>query len=129
MTAAAKVYRVSAERLRQFLASQNLAERQARRWVMGDTRPRRMPVMTGGAIKTLTIDGYNQARLVGEHHYAVGEFVRTNDVELIRPFHGRSVRTSAGVEYALETDPNALHRLAAMDLPVFHEIYEIVSLS
>ena len=87
-----------------------------------------MPVMTSGAFKTLTIDGYPQARLVGEHLNAVREFVRTSDVEQLRPFEGRSVRTSAGVEYPLETDPNALHRLAAMDMPAFHEIYEIVSL-
>jgi hypothetical protein len=127
MTAAARLHRVSGERLRQFIASQNLANRQRRRWVMHDPRPRTVPVITGGTVKTLTVDGYSQARLVGEHHQAVGEFVRTNDIELIRPFEGRSVRTPAGVRYQLETNPNALHRIAAMDMPPFHEIYEITS--
>ena len=83
--------------------------------------------MTGGQIKTLTIGGFAQAQLVGEHHHAAGQFVRTNDIELLKPFEGRSVRTTAGVEYQLETDPNELHRIAGMDMPVFHEIYDIVS--
>jgi hypothetical protein len=32
-----------------------------------------------------------------------------------------------GKSHPLETDPNALHRIAAMDTPPFHEIYEITS--
>lgn len=127
MTAAAKMHHVSAERLRRFIVSEDLASRQGRRWTISDSRPRRLPVMTGGQFKTLTVSGFSQASLVGLHHDAVGRFVRTADIELIRPFEGRSVRTTAGVEYPLETDPNELFRLASMDMPAFQEIYEIVS--
>ena len=77
----------------------------------------------------LIVAGYEQARLVGEHHHAVGSFVRTNDIELIKPFEGQSVRAASGRKYPLETDPNALHRIAAMDTPPFHEIYAITSTS
>jgi hypothetical protein len=68
-----------------------------------------------------------RARRVGEHHHAAAEFVRTNDRELIKPFRGRTVQAANGRIYPLETDPNALHRIAAMDSPPFHEIYEITS--
>jgi len=83
--------------------------------------------MTGGRFRVLTVRGYEEARLVGEHHHAAGEFVRTNDIKLIKPFKGQSVQAVSGRKYALETDPNALHRIAAMDSPPFHEIYEITS--
>jgi hypothetical protein len=83
--------------------------------------------MTGGHFRVLTVRGYERARLVGEHHHAAGEFVRTNDIKLIKPFRGQTVEAVNGRRYLLETDPNALHRIAAMDSPPFHEIYEITS--
>jgi len=83
--------------------------------------------MTGGRVRILTVSGYEQARLVGEHHHAVGEFVRTNAVELIEPFKGQSVQATDGRRYTLETRPNALHRIAAIDSPQFYEIYQITS--
>lgn len=129
MTAAARSRHVSVERLRRFLSHENLAERKGPRWVTTDARPRQVPVMTGGQVRILTVDGFEQARLVGEHHHAVGEFVRSNDIELIRPFEGRSVRAFNGREHPLETDPNTLHRIASMDTPPFHEIYAITSTS
>ena len=129
LTAAARSRHISAERLRRFLTVQELAELKGRRWVMSDGRPRQVLVMTGGRERTLIVDGYDQARLVGEHRQAVGAFVRTNDIALIRPFEGRSVRAASGRKYPLETDPNELHRIASMDTPPFHEIYAITSTS
>lgn len=127
MTSAARAERVSVERLRRLLNEAQLAERSGRRWITDDRRPRRLPVMTDGRVRILIVDGYASARLVGEHHHAAGEAVRTNDFTGLRPFKGRSVRAVNGRKHVLETDPNALHRIAAMDNPPFHEIYEIVS--
>ena len=73
------------------------------------------------------MDGFEQASLVGKHHNAVGAFVRTNDIELLAQFEDLSVRAANGQLYLLETDPNELHRIAAMDTPPFHEIYQITS--
>ncbi len=129
MTAADRSRHISAERLRRFLVVQDLADRERHRWVATDTRPRQVPVMTGGRERTLIVDGYDQARLVGEHRQAVGAFVRTNDIALIKPFEGKSVRAASGRKYPLETDPNELHRIASMDTPPFHEIYAITSSS
>jgi hypothetical protein len=127
LTAAARTSQVSAERLRKYLTQLRIAKRRGKRWIAQDNRPRRIPVMTGGRTRNLVLRGYLEARVVGEHHYAVGEFVRTNDIEVLKPFEGVSVKAVNGRKYPLETDPNALHRIAAMDTPPFHEIYEITS--
>ena len=127
LTAAARANHVSAERLRGFLAFYQLGGRKGRRWVTHDNRARRLPVLTGGQFRVLSLAGYEQARLVGEHYNAAGEFVRTNDVQWLMPFKDRYVRSTDGTRYRLETDPNALHRIAAMDTPPFHEIYEITT--
>ena len=83
--------------------------------------------MTKGRIRVVTVDGYEEARVAGQHYQAAGELVRTNDISVIKPFKGRSVRLTTGKQIPLEIDPNALHRIAAMDSPPFHEIYEILS--
>jgi hypothetical protein len=129
LTAAARSAHVSPERLRVFLSFYELGEREARRWVIHDKRPRPVLVLSNGRFRVVTVAGYLPARLVGEHHHAAGEFVRTNDVRLLKPFEGKSVRSIDGKKYPLETNPNALHRIAAMDMPPFHEIYEITSTS
>lgn len=127
MTAAAREEHVSVERLRRFLVQENLADKDGRRWVPKDQRPRRVPVMTDGQFRILTVDGYQQARIVGEHHTAAGQFVRSNNLAVLEPFKGLVVRLANGRTVPLETDPNDLHRIAAIDTPEFHEIYEIVS--
>lgn len=127
MTAASRSEHVSVERLRRILSEAQIANRKDRRWITADTRPRRLPVMTDGRVRLLIVYGYAAARLVGEHHNAAGEAVRTNDFTGLKAFKNRSVRSVNGRKHVLETDPNALHRIASMDNPPFHEIYEIVS--
>jgi hypothetical protein len=127
LTAAARDSQLSRKQLQNYVTLRRLAKRKGQRWVSKDTRLRQVPVMTRGRFRVLTVRGYEPARLVGEHHHAAGEFVRTNDIKLIKPFRGRTVQAVNGRRYILETDPNALHRIAAMDSPPFHEIYQITS--
>jgi hypothetical protein len=127
MTAAARIAHVSPTRFKSFLSGTRLGKRRGRRWTIADKRPRRVPVMSEGQLHTPIVADYLEARLAGEHFHAVGSFVRTNDISLLKPFKGRSVRLTSGHKLPLETDPNAIHRIAAMDTPPFHEIYEIVS--
>lgn len=127
LTATARFLRLSPKTLKKYLKGERLLKRNGRRWATKDIRPRRIPVMTGGRFRVLTVRGYEPARLVGEHHLAAGEFVRTNDIKLLELFRGQTVQAINGRRYPLETDPNALHRIAAMDSPPFHEIYEIIS--
>jgi hypothetical protein len=127
LTEAARSLNLAPKSLQSFLGQRRLARRKGKRLVIKDNRPRRVPVMTKGRIRVVTVDGYEEARVAGQHYQAAGDLVRTNDIAVIQPFKGRSVRLATGKEIPLETDPNALHRIAAMDSPPFHEIYEIVS--
>lgn len=127
LAATARSLGVSSKTLQQQLKRQHLITHKGKRWVVKDSRLRRVTVMSGGRIRVLIVRGYKHAHLVGKHHHAVGEFVRTNDIQLLKPFIGQAVQGANGRRYVLETEPNALHRIAAMDSPPFHEIYEIVS--
>ena len=127
LTAAARSFGVTTKRLREYASQRKLVRRQGRRWVPRDKRLRRVPVISRGRVRVITVPGYEPARRVGEHFQAVGTFVQTNDIELLKPFRRGFVRSIDGKEHPFETDPNTLHRIAAMDTPPFHEIYEIVS--
>ncbi|MEO6247143.1 MAG: hypothetical protein ABIO85_00985 [Sphingomicrobium sp.] len=124
--AAAKQAGVAPERFRRFLRHNSLAQRTGRLWQITDNRPRRMTVITEGDSKELTLDGFEQASLNGQHSAAVGAFLNSNDIDLLRPFEGRSVRDVHGKMHPLETDPNRLHRMAAQGDEVFHEIYRLI---
>jgi hypothetical protein len=97
------------------------------RWVPNDDRLRRVLIITGGRIRPVIVRGYKEASVAGEHFAAAGKFVSTNDPKILEPYKDRAIQATNGRRYFLETDPNALHRIAAMDSPPFHEIYEITS--
>jgi hypothetical protein len=85
-----------------------------------------MTVITEREVKNLTIADPEQLSLNGRHLAAVQQFLRSNDIELLRPFEGRAVIDAKGRPHPLETDPNTLHRLASAGSEVFHEIYRLV---
>lgn len=124
---AAREAGVSAERFRRFLRSNSLAQRKGRQWRITDNRSRRMTVITSGEAVELTLRDFDQSSLNGRHLAAVGAFLRTNDADLLVPFVGQSVLDATGVAHPLETDPNALYRLAAAGSEVFHEIYRLIT--
>jgi len=125
--AAAEFAGISQERFRRFIYGHGLAERQHGEWVMTDGRPRRVSTIHRGEQKALTVGRYSEAEKAGRYSDAVGVFVRTNDLSVLEPFDGDGLTDHKGRFYLFETDPNALHRLAAQDTPAFHEIYQIVS--
>jgi hypothetical protein len=123
---AAKEAGVSAERFRRFLRSNSLAERRGRQWLITDKRNRRMTVVTGGETVELTLRDFEQSSLNGRHFAAVGAFLRSNDIDQLRPFDGKYVIDVTGQVHPLETDPNALYRLSHAGGEVFHEIYRLI---
>lgn len=124
--AAAKQAGVAPERFRRFLRHNALASRSGRQWQITDNRPRRMTVITDGDWRDLTLDGFEQASLNGQHSAAVGAFLTSNDIDLLRPFEGRSVRDVHGKMHLLETNPNRLHRMASQGDETFLEIYRLI---
>lgn len=123
---AARSVGVSPERLRRFLRENALAQRRGKSWLFSDNRLRRMTVISDGDARELTLRGFDEAALNGQHLSAVGKFLRSNDVDLLRPFDGRAITDASGKRHPLETDPNALHRLASAGSEVFHEVYRLV---
>lgn len=124
---AAKEAGVSAERFRRFLRSNSLAERIGTQWQITDNRVRKMLVFTDGDQREILLRDFEQSSLNGSHRAAVGAFLRTNDIDLLRPFEGQSVIDAKGKAHPLESDPNTLHRLAAAVSEVFLEIYRLIN--
>lgn len=122
---AAKDAGVSAERFRRFLRGNSLAKRQGRQWHITDNRTRRMTVISDGEVRELTLRDFEQASLNGRHLADVGTFLRTNNIDLLRPFEGQSVIDATGQAHPLETDPTTLYRLAHAGSEVFHEVYRL----
>jgi hypothetical protein len=127
LTATARSLGLARTSLKKSLSQRHLVRRKGARWVTKDNRLRRVLVITGGRIRVAIVRGFEQASTAGAHYNAVGDFVRTNNLGLLEPYERKSVRAATGRDYPLETDPNALHRIAAMDTPPFHEIYQITS--
>jgi hypothetical protein len=77
-------------------------------------------------LNILSFDGYvpvlvhsfKKAQLASQHLNAVGRFLRTGDVELLKPFDGKRV---GSVE--LLTDPDRLHELADAGLVKLDGLY------
>ncbi len=125
--AAAKAEGISADRLRRFTYTNEIAKRVGGKWIMTDERPRRVPTLTNGNVKNLTVPNFAEASKAGAFWNAAGQFVRTNEKELLLPFMNDGVTDLKGRFHPFETDGNELHRIANMDVPPFHEIYEIIS--
>jgi len=127
MTVAAKSVGMSPKRLSTFIKAHRIGRYKANRWLLTDRRPRRIPMIIGDGQRAITVPGFAEASLAGQHHNAVGRFVRTGDLNHLKRFRGKTVTDVRGREHPFETDPNALFRFAAKDEPAFHEIYQIVS--
>ena len=122
---AAKEAGISAERFRNFLRSNSLAERQGRQWRITDNRPRRMTVISDGEARVITLRDFEQSSLNGRHLAAIGAFLPSNDIDHLRPFIGQFVIDVAGQAHPLETNPTALYRFHNAGSEVFHEIYRL----
>ncbi len=127
LTAAAKAAHISPERLRAYIQTNNLGQREGHKWIMGDRVKRRVPHISGSTQKQIVVPGFKEASLEGRHHNAVKRLIETGDIDALKPFEGKGVRDIKGKFHPFETDPNELFRFAAKDEPEFHEIYRIIS--
>ena len=127
LTAAARSIGFPPRNLQAQLRGRGLLKRKGKRWVFKDDRPRKVVITTAGRSRTLTVRGYDEASIASAYQQAAKRFLRTNQLKFLQPFKGRTVQAANGRRYPLETDPNAVHRVAAMHSPPFHEIYEITS--
>jgi hypothetical protein len=127
LTKAAKAHRISPERLRRYISDKGLAERRGQTWTFTDTRLRKMQIFSQGEARQIVIAGFEEASLNGAYLNAVKAFSRTNDIDLLKPFVGKSVTDAGGKIHPFETNPNALHRIMHSGSEAFHDIYRLVS--
>jgi hypothetical protein len=127
LTTAARSLGFPPKTLQTHLRRLGLLKRKGRRWVFKDDRLRKVVITTGGRSRTVTVRGYGEASVASAYQQAARQFLSTNRPKFLDAFKGRSVQAADGRRYRLETDPNSVHRIAAMDSPPFHEIYEISS--
>lgn len=126
LSGAARAHNVAPERLRALIRAHGLAERKGRKWIDADRLPRRVLIYSNRREREVVVGGYADAALAGSYWHARGKFIETNDLDYLAPFIGRSVTDIKGRPLLLETDPNALHRLAAASSPEFAEIYRVI---
>lgn len=126
LTGAARAAHVSPERLRRYLATSGIAEKKGQRWVVGDDkRSRVMLLYSDGETISVTVRP-DEAERIGRYTSSVGHFLASNDPAFLKPFEGQSVTDTTGRSHPIETDPNALYRLAETGGGSFEEIYRIV---
>lgn len=127
LSQSARAHGVAPERLRRLVKDQGLAKRDGRKWISTDQLSRRVLIYSKRKERQVVVGSYEDAALAGSYWAAAHQFVQTNQIELLTPFVGQGVKDTKGRHHPLETDPNAIHRLAAAGGPAFHEIYRIVA--
>lgn len=122
---AAREAGIGKERFRRWLRNNELARYERRKWRIEDDRLRQISTITTRGVRQLKIWGFDDASVIGQHYAAVGQFVRTNDRSLLDPFIGVTVKDASRRIHLLETNPNALHRLANSGTEVFEMVYRL----
>jgi len=124
---AAKSAGVSVKKFRQFIRENRLAKFIGRRWLFTDKRRREIVAITTVGERKLVVRGFEPASWAMSHRNAVREFAETNDVALLAPFAGYSIKDIHGHTYVLETRPNALYRQLSAGGEHYEQVYRLVN--
>lgn len=120
---AAKQIRVSSERLRNQVVAEGFIEKARGRWVIRSDISRQMPIFHDGEELGIEVSNLDDISMIGKYNAAVGHFLNTNDYVYIEPFIDVFVIDAKGRSFDLETDANALYRLAATGIEPFEQVY------
>jgi hypothetical protein len=126
LKAAAHEHHISTERLRRYLGENVKAERQGRRWVIGDERPRKFPIYSAGELKS-PVMAPEEASRAGQFMNAAKRFVLTGRKKLLAPWEDSGVVDIGGAFHPFETDPDELYELANAGELSFPEMYKIAN--
>lgn len=127
MTASAKEAGISSSRFTWFLNAMKLGQKSGKRWIIGDRRPRRVPMIVNAQTKAIIVPGFSESSLVGHYHNDVRRFLQTQEIAFLERYRTQTVNDIYGKSHAFETNPNTLIRYALKDEPDFPEIYQIIS--
>jgi hypothetical protein len=124
LKAAARANQVSQERLRRYLHESTQSTCVGQVWKILDLRRFHLPIYSRGQIVELWLSA-DEASKAGEYLSAVGRFLPTGDVSLLKPYLGDGVRDVTGAFHPFETGPNTLYRLDSKGELSVPEIYKI----
>ena len=85
-----------------------------------------MTVLSAGRAQNLILKDFENASLNGRHLAAVGQFLVSNDPQLLTPFERQSVIDASDVPHIFETDPNILYRIAQSGSEVYEQVYRLI---
>lgn len=125
--AAAQSQRVSEKRLRRYIQLLNLGVKEGRSWKIVDRRDRRIPMLSGGLLRHVLVEGHPNAAKAGWAFDLQARFVDTGDRGLLAPLIGEGIYDKSGKFRPFETDPNELYQIFQVEEPKFHEIYQLIS--
>jgi hypothetical protein len=74
----------------------------------------------------IIIGDQSSASLVGTYMSAVAKFLERPNIDLLKPFVGKSVTDIGGKKHSFETDPNWLYRLSSAGGESFTAVYRII---
>jgi hypothetical protein len=123
---AAKEIRVSPDRLRKQAKDKGAIRKHRGRWAVIKKLHRDMLIYSDGNALSITLSQPKQASKVGRYMSAVQSFMRTNNINYLKPFQDKFAIDSSGKSYTFETNPNALYRLASSGSDSFEQVYRIV---
>ena len=121
---AAAQYRISQERLREYLKLNTEVRREKRKWVIFDRRVRQFPIYSNDRVVTPLL-APDQASDAGRYMQAVKQFLYSGDNRFLTPFAGKGVRDTSGRFHPFELDENTLYELDHRDEAVIPELYRI----
>ncbi len=119
LSQAAQLEHTTPRTVRKFVAKQLKRDASGHyRATSGDTLRRDLNILGLDGYEPAVVSSWIQAQLAAEHLVAVNRFLRTGDIEWLKPFVGKRV---GGVE--LLTDPDRLQILADADLVKLDALY------
>lgn len=123
---AAREIRVSPQRLRNQANELGAIKKNGGRWIVKDELPRQMLIYSDGEAHTITISEFHYASDIGRYMAGIKRFLRTNDIDHLKPFIGQLVKDIQNKTFVFETDPNAIYRIATTGNETFEQVYRII---
>lgn len=123
---AARSIHISKERLRRVALENGLIERGRRSWAIAANVPREFRIFSDNRAVTVILGNFSEASMAGRYMSAVGQFLNSNRLALLKPFQGQGATDLNGKFHPFETDPNRLFRLNLAGDRAFENVYRIV---
>jgi len=86
---------------------------------------RKMRIYEKGLIKSIITTNYEDAKIIGEYHSAVGRVLYQRDFNALKPFEKIIIVDADGIKHTLETDPSQIFLIRQrIENPEFFEVYD-----